>query len=109
EPGGTVLLPDPTISSEIEHEAELAIIVGRVLARASPAEAAAAVFGFTCANDVTARDLQRADVHVTRAKGFDTFLPLGPWIETGLPAHADVEILCRVNGETRQAARTSQM
>jgi 2-keto-4-pentenoate hydratase/2-oxohepta-3-ene-1,7-dioic acid hydratase in catechol pathway len=65
-----------------------------------------AVLGYTCANDVTARDLQRQDAQWTRAKGFDGFCPLGPWIETAVDA-SDLAIECRVNGELRQSARTS--
>ena len=72
-------------------------MLGRTLRRATPDEAAAAVFGYTCANDVTARDLQRRDGQWSRAKGFDTFLPLGPAIATDLDV-ADVRVVCRVDG-----------
>jgi len=109
DPGGTVLLPDPQVSSEIEHEAELAVVVGRRLRNADAEEAAGAIFGLTCADDVSARDLQRSDPHVTRAKGFDTFCPLGPWIETGLESTRDLGVRCVVNGELRQSGNTSDL
>ena len=109
QPGSPVVLPDPSISVEVEHEAELAVVVGAVLKRAGTEEASHAIFGFTCANDVSARDLQRTDAHITRAKGFDTFCPLGPWIETDLPPIPNLQVQCRVNGELRQAANTSEM
>ena len=91
----------PTVSQEVHHESELAVVIGRTLARANAAQARAAVFGYTCLNDVTARDIQRAEGHFTRAKSFDTFCPIGPVVETGLdPMEAVVS--CRVNGEQRQ-------
>lgn len=98
----------PAISEEVHHEAELAVVIGR-LCREVPVERAAdVVLGFTCANDVTARDLQRTEDQWGRAKGADTFCPLGPWVETELDP-ADLRIRCTVNGETRQDGRTSQM
>ena len=101
-------IPCPSISDQVEHEAELAVIVGR-LARGVPIEEAGKfVLGYTCANDVTARDLQLRDGQWTRAKSFDGFCPIGPWVETTFDP-SDVAVECRVNGETRQAARTSQM
>lgn len=108
-PGGAVVLPDPELSVEVEHEAELAVVVGAPLREATPAEAAAAVFGLTCANDVSARDLQRKDPHVTRAKGFDTFCPIGPWIETQAAPDQARAVRCRVNGELRQAGSTADL
>jgi 2-keto-4-pentenoate hydratase/2-oxohepta-3-ene-1,7-dioic acid hydratase in catechol pathway len=105
-PGDVVRLPP--VSSRVEHEAELALVVGRRTKDASAQDALAHLFGFTCACDVTARDLQKKDVQFTRAKGFDTFCPLGPWIETDLDPAAQ-EIRCRVNGHTRQDGRTSNM
>jgi 2-keto-4-pentenoate hydratase/2-oxohepta-3-ene-1,7-dioic acid hydratase in catechol pathway len=77
-PGGTVELPPTSISTRIDHEAELAVVVGKRLRRASAEEAALAVFGYTALCDVTARDLQKKDGQWTRAKGMDTFCPLGP-------------------------------
>lgn len=99
----------PPQSSQVEYEAELAVVIGPPGARrVDRAEAARAVFGFTCANDVTARDLQRSDGQWTRAKGFDSFCPLGPWIVTGLSA-TDLEIRCEVGEEVRQLGRTKDM
>ncbi len=95
-------------SQQVEHEAEIALIIGSRLKDADLPEAEAAVFGFTCANDVTARDLQRSDVQFTRAKSFDTFCPLGPWIETS-PEHSALEVQCLVNGDVRQHGRASDM
>lgn len=101
-------IPCPTLSAQVEHEGELAVVIGR-LARHVPAEEAGKfILGYTCGNDVTARDLQRTDGQWTRAKGFDGFCPLGPWIETTLDP-LDVGVECRVNGERRQWGRTSQL
>ena len=104
--GGTIELPDA--SERIEHEGELAIVVGRRLFDASEDEARDGVFGVTCANDVTARDLQKKDVQFTRAKGFDTFCPVGPWIETEA-GFSDLRLTVRVSGEPRQDGRTGDM
>ena len=96
------------VSSQVDFEGELAVVISR-LCREVPADRATdVVLGFACANDVTARDLQKKDVQFTRAKSFDTFCPIGPWIATGLDP-ADLAITTTVNGELRQAARTSQM
>jgi len=83
-PGEPVVLP--AASRQVDYEAELALVVGRRCRGLSPGEAAAAVAGYTCANDVTARDLQRCDGQWTRAKSFDTFCPLGPWVVPAAPA-----------------------
>ncbi len=91
----------PPASSEVHFEGELAVVIGAPLSRATAREARDAILGFTILNDVTARDLQRADRRYTRAKGFDTFAPLGPAIVTGLDEHA-LRIETRVNGELRQ-------
>ncbi|GLF96507.1 fumarylacetoacetate hydrolase family protein [Streptomyces yaizuensis] len=97
----------PAQSRQVEYEAELAVVIGRTT-RGVPASAALShVFGYTCGNDVTARDIQKADGQPSWAKAFDTFCPLGPWITTGLDP-ADLEIRCHVNGVLRQHARTSQ-
>lgn len=105
-PGNAIVLPH--LSHEVHHEAELAVVIGR-LCREVPLERAhEVVLGYTCANDVTARDLQRSDGQWSRAKGFDTFCPLGPWIETDLDA-ADVSVECRVDGEVKQSGRTSDL
>ncbi|MFI6228037.1 fumarylacetoacetate hydrolase family protein [Micromonospora echinospora] len=104
----------PIFSKQVEHEAELAVVIGPPGARrADRAAAERAIFGYTCANDVTARDLQRTDGQWTRAKGFDSFCPLGPWITTGLDV-GDLEIRCEVGRdpeemEVRQLGRTKDM
>ncbi len=94
------------ISERVDYEGELAVVIGR-LGRDVPADRASEViFGYTIANDVTARDLQARDGQWTRAKGFDTFCPLGPWIETELDP-ADLELTTRLNDEVKQHSRTS--
>jgi len=98
----------PEQSKEVHHEAELAVVLGRPLSRASAAEARLAVFGYTCLNDVTARDIQREEKKFTRAKGFDTFCPVGPVVETAIDP-MDVSVVCRVNGEERQRGQTRDM
>ena len=107
--GSEIVLPD--LSHQVEHEGELALVIGRRCRAVDPDRAWEHVLGVTCANDVTARDLQRSDAQWTRGKGFDTFCPLGPWIETGFSEMevADLGVRCSVNGEVRQDARTSQM
>jgi len=101
----------PPQSNRVEHEAELAVVVGKRARNVSEAGAWAHVLGVTCANDVTARDLQRSDGQWSRAKGFDTFCPLGPWIETGLAPQqiGALSVVCRVNGEIRQSGNTRDM
>ena len=101
-------IPYPPQSARVDPEGELAVVVGRLARRIPAEEAGRYILGFTCANDVTARDLQAKDGQWTRAKGFDGFGPLGPWVETELDP-TDVAVELRVNAETRQAARTSQM
>lgn len=99
----------PATSNQVEHEGELAVVIGRTCKNlADEDEALTYVLGFTCLNDVTARDLQRKDVQFTRAKSFDTFCPIGPFIETELDV-SDVRVTTVVNGEIRQDGRTSQM
>ena len=95
----------PPASREVHHEAELAVVIGQRLRRASEKECAAAVAGLTCLNDVTARDIQRAEGQWTRAKGFDTFCPIGPWVAVGLD-WSDLRVMCRVNGQVKQDGRT---
>ncbi|MEJ5308785.1 MAG: fumarylacetoacetate hydrolase family protein [Anaerolineae bacterium] len=108
-PGEAIVLP--ALSQRVEHEAELAVVIGKRCRNVTAEEAWDYVLGVTCSNDVTARDLQRKDGQWTRGKGFDTFCPVGPWIVSGLRAAdiADLSIVCRVNGEVRQEGRTSQM
>jgi 2-keto-4-pentenoate hydratase/2-oxohepta-3-ene-1,7-dioic acid hydratase in catechol pathway len=101
-------IPYPRISERVDHEGELAIVIGRLARRVKAEEAGKFILGYTCGNDVTARDLQLKDGQWSRAKGFDGFCPLGPWVETQLDP-TDVEVLCRVNGDVRQNARTSQL
>lgn len=98
----------PPQSGQVEHEAELGVVIGRGGRWIQPQDAFDHVLGYTVGNDVTARDLQQRDGQWTRAKAFDTFCPLGPWIETELDA-TDVLITCRVNGEMRQMASTREM
>jgi 2-keto-4-pentenoate hydratase/2-oxohepta-3-ene-1,7-dioic acid hydratase in catechol pathway len=105
-PGDPIqLLP---ISHRVDYEGEIAIVIGRLTRRVDPEQAARSILGYTCANDVTLRDIQGRDEQWTRAKGFDGSCPLGPWIETDLDP-SDVPLETRVNGETRQSARTSDM
>jgi 2-keto-4-pentenoate hydratase/2-oxohepta-3-ene-1,7-dioic acid hydratase in catechol pathway len=113
KPNTTVIGPDdpivlPAYSQDVQVEAELAIVIGRLCKDVSPEGAEDYIFGFTCANDVTARDLQRVEDQWFRAKAFDTSLPLGPWIETEL-AHDDVEVSSRINGKPVQTGHTSDM
>lgn len=105
-PGEPIALPPE--SARVEHEGELTLVIGRRLRDASLEEARAGIFGLTIANDVTARDLQRSDVQFTRAKGFDTFCPLGPAVVTGVDPN-DLAIEVDVDGELRQRSRTSAM
>jgi 2-keto-4-pentenoate hydratase/2-oxohepta-3-ene-1,7-dioic acid hydratase in catechol pathway len=107
EPGGFVRLPPE--STRVEYEGELGIVIGQTIRRVDVAQAAAAIFGITCANDVTARDLQRKDVQFTRGKGFDTFCPVGPFIETEPGPLSQLEIETRINGEVKQHGQTANM
>jgi len=105
-PGGEIVYPQQ--SRRVDHEAELAVVIGRTARNVKAKNAAAFILGYTAINDVTARDLQVKDVQYTRAKGFDTFAPLGPWIATDFdPAEASVR--CLVNGELRQDGNTREM
>ena len=95
-----------SLSERVDFEGELAVVIGRLCRQVPPSRVPDVIFGYTCANDVTARDLQARDGQWARAKGFDTFCPLGPWIETDADP-ADLELTTVVNGEIRQSARTS--
>jgi 2-keto-4-pentenoate hydratase/2-oxohepta-3-ene-1,7-dioic acid hydratase in catechol pathway len=111
-PGDAIRIPPG--STNVHHEVELAVVIGARGARSVTEEQAmASVFGYTIGNDVSERDMQVSDGQWARAKGFDSFCPLGPWIETDLAAlgkdPADLEITCRVDGELRQSGRTSQL
>jgi len=105
-PGSPIVLPPE--SEEVHHEGELAVVIGTRLHRADEETAARALFGYTCFNDVTARDIQRRESQHTRGKGYDTFACVGPWIETDVSPD-DLRLVCRVNGEIRQDGRTSDM
>ena len=98
----------PPQSKQVEHEAELVAVIGKQARWISPEEAPEYVFGYTIGNDVTARDLQFEDEQWTRAKGFDTFGPIGPWIQTDFDP-ADAMITCHINGEMRQMSSTREM
>ncbi|WP_067461499.1 fumarylacetoacetate hydrolase family protein [Actinomadura macra] len=104
-PGEPVAYPQK-LSQRVDFEGELALVIGRMCREVPASRAAEVILGYTCANDVTARDLQKKDGQWTRAKGFDTFCPLGPWIETEADP-SDLAISTTVNGEVRQDARTS--
>ena len=106
DPGGTIVLPPE--SERVEHEAELGVVIRRRMRNVRKENALSYVFGYTCVGDITARDLQKKDGQWARAKGFDTFCPVGPWIETELDP-SNVAVRCRVNGATRQDGVTSNM
>lgn len=104
--GSPIVLPPA--SNEVHYEAELALVIGKTLTRATEAEAAEAIFAVTCFNDVTARDIQKREVQHTRAKSYDTFACCGPWMVRGLD-FGDLAVKCRVNGALKQDGRTSDM
>ncbi len=113
KPPSAIIGPDeaillPGASSQVEHEAEIGVVVGRRLRHAGEDEAQAAIGGFTCVNDVTARDLQKTDGQWGRAKGFDTFCPVGPRVVSGLDWR-ELEVLGRVNGQERQRGAARDM
>jgi 2-keto-4-pentenoate hydratase/2-oxohepta-3-ene-1,7-dioic acid hydratase in catechol pathway len=103
--GQPIVLPPPSVTTSVHHEAELAVVIGKRLRKASEEECAKAIAAVTCLNDVTARDIQKAEGQWTRAKGFDTFCPVGPWVTVGLD-WSNVRIQCRVNGEAKQDGRS---
>lgn len=105
-PGDPVVIP--SVTTQVSYEAELAVVIGRMCKDVPAADAGSVIFGYTAANDVTARDLQRTDGQWARAKGMDTFCPLGPWIETDLDTSA-VAVRCRIDGEVRQDGSTADM
>ena len=110
KPHSSVIGPDaqiiyPKISQCVDYEAELAVIIGETIKDITEEEASKAIFGYTCANDVTARDLQKKDGQWTRGKSFDTFCPMGPWIVTDIdPSNLDIQLL--LNGEVKQSSNT---
>jgi 2-keto-4-pentenoate hydratase/2-oxohepta-3-ene-1,7-dioic acid hydratase in catechol pathway len=104
-PGCAIVYPG--MSAQVDYEAELGVVIRDRVRNVRPEEALGHVLGYTCANDVTARDLQKQDGQWTRAKSFDTFCPVGPWIETDLDPD-DLLIESYLNGERRQSSRTAQ-
>jgi 2-keto-4-pentenoate hydratase/2-oxohepta-3-ene-1,7-dioic acid hydratase in catechol pathway len=106
-PGEPIRLP-VDLSSEVHHEAELAVVIGALLQRVTPEQARTGILGYTAANDVTARDVQRGEDQWFRAKGFDTFCPLGPAIATDLDPSA-LRVRCTVDGEIRQEGTTADL
>lgn len=113
KPSTAVVGPDAEVEipqgvGRVDYEAELGVVIGRRTHRASREVARGSILGYTCGNDVTARDLQKKDGQWSRAKGFDGFCPLGPWVDTDSDP-TDVLVECYVNGERRQSARTSEM
>jgi len=114
KPSTSVIGPEepivlPAQSTEVHHEAELAVVIGTVARNVAAEEASSVILGYTAANDVTARDLQRSDGQWGRAKGFDGFCPLGPAIETEFDPLEEHALECRVNGDVRQGASITQM
>jgi 2-keto-4-pentenoate hydratase/2-oxohepta-3-ene-1,7-dioic acid hydratase in catechol pathway len=105
-PGDAIM--HPADSERVDYEAELAIVIGKTARKVSEDRATEYIFGFTCANDVTARDLQKKDGQWSRAKGFDSFCPVGPWIVTDLAVN-DLLVEAVHNGKVTQTGRTSQM
>lgn len=105
-PGDAIVLP--AASNHVEHEAEIAVVIGRRLRHAPEAEALRGIAGFTCLNDVTARDWQKRESQWARAKGFDTFCPVGPRVVDGL-VWESLEVVGRVNGQERQRGRAAEM
>jgi 2-keto-4-pentenoate hydratase/2-oxohepta-3-ene-1,7-dioic acid hydratase in catechol pathway len=105
-PGDTIVLPQQ--SQQVEHEGELVVVIGSRARNLTTDEAPGAIFGYTIGNDVTARDLQHSDGQWTRAKGFDTFCPFGPWIDTDFDP-SDALITCKVSGQPRQMGSTRDM
>lgn len=106
-PEQSIIIPE--MSKRVDYEAEMAIVIGREAKNLKPEEAREVIFGYTCANDVTARDLQSQDGQWTRAKAFDTFLPLGPYVVTDINDPENLKIELRLNGETKQKSSTNEM
>jgi 2-keto-4-pentenoate hydratase/2-oxohepta-3-ene-1,7-dioic acid hydratase in catechol pathway len=106
-PGGTVVLPKQ--SQRVEYEGELALVIGKTAAHVPASQALSHVLGYTCLDDVSARDIQKREKIYARAKGFDTFCPVGPWLETEIPDPQTLDIELRVNGKTRQKGNSGDM
>jgi 2-keto-4-pentenoate hydratase/2-oxohepta-3-ene-1,7-dioic acid hydratase in catechol pathway len=114
KPSTTVIGPDediryPAMSRRVDHEAELAVVIGRTCRDVKEQDFRDYILGYTCINDVTARDLQQKDGQWTRAKGFDTFAPLGPWIETEIANPGNLTVEAYLNGERQQHGNTSNL
>jgi 2-keto-4-pentenoate hydratase/2-oxohepta-3-ene-1,7-dioic acid hydratase in catechol pathway len=114
KPSTAVIGPDaniiyPRMSRRVDYEAELAVVMGKTARRVDENQALEYILGYTCFNDVTARDLQKKDGQFTRAKGFDTFAAMGPWIETEIRDPDNVMVEAYLNGERRQHSSTSNM
>lgn len=109
-PGSTISW-DAQVATQVDYEAELGVVIGRTTRDVAVPDALDAVFGYCCVNDVTARDLQRSDGQWLRAKGSDTFCPIGPWILTAdeVPDPQALDVTCTVNGEVRQSGSTADM
>jgi len=105
-PGDNIVIPPQ--SNQVEHEAELVVVIGRKTRNVTIEDARDAIYGYTIGNDVTARDIQYSDAQWTRGKGFDTFCPFGPWVETDFDP-SDALITCHVNGQPRQMATTRDL
>ncbi len=106
-PGDTIIYPDQ--ADRVDYEAELAVVIARQCRNIRAVDAGSVIFGYTCFNDVTARDLQAKDGQWTRAKSFDTFAPLGPWIETDIKDPHTLAVQSRLNGEIRQSSNTNNL
>jgi 2-keto-4-pentenoate hydratase/2-oxohepta-3-ene-1,7-dioic acid hydratase in catechol pathway len=106
-PGDAIIYPKT--ATRVDHEAELAVVIGRRCRNVAPEDVSRAILGYTCFNDVTARDLQAKDGQWTRAKGFDTFGVVGPWVETDPGDPDSLAVTCRLNGEVRQRSTTAQL
>jgi len=109
-PGDPIFYPRQT--RDLHYEGELAVVIGRICRDVPPEQATDVIYGYTIGNDVTARDLQRSDVQFTRAKGFDSFCPLGPWIETDLDPQTfsdGVRVQTHLNGDLRQDGNTRDL
>jgi 2-keto-4-pentenoate hydratase/2-oxohepta-3-ene-1,7-dioic acid hydratase in catechol pathway len=105
-PGDEIVYPDT--SEQVDYEAEISVVIKKRASRVTEDDAGEYILGYTCANDVTARDLQRKDGQWTRAKGFDTFAPIGPWVETDFDP-SDVTVQSILNGEIKQSSSTKNM
>lgn len=105
-PGDPIIWPRGV--KRLDYEAELAVVIGRTAREITPGQAPRHILGYTCLNDVTARDLQKKDGQWTRAKSFDTFCPIGPWIETDLDIRR-AAVSCRLNGRLKQSSDTSKL